>query len=183
MWISWDDIFNKANAAYLALSAILAGVLRLYFKLRAEHSEMVSKLSKDRAGEMILSTETTLHVGWMKGLVESNERKDKKIIELEAKLENASESRLNDARMLARRDAELIACQEKTEEMRLEKELAEEELVKVKMMLAAVQEHVNVVDGQMVSYRIANTRLFTAMPPELQAKMRDLLLKQEPETP
>jgi hypothetical protein len=180
VYISWEDILNKTNAAYLVLSAIVAGLIRLYMKLRKEHSEMLAQLAKDRASQTILSTETALHVGWMKGLVESNERKEQKIAELELKNENREESRINDARMLAKRDEELVACRERVDEMRVERDLAQEGELKAREMLAAVQEHVNIVDGQMVAYRIANMRLFTAMPPELQKEMKELLLKQEP---
>lgn len=175
----WDEILTKTNAAWALLVVIAGGAIKLLVAARSQISDLSSKLAKDRAGEQILSTETSLQIGWMQSLVQGNERKDVKIRELETKLENYSETRVNDARMLERKDAELVACRERVQEMKVERDLALEDMVKTREQLAAVQEHIIVVDGLNLSYRLANAKLFAALPDGVRQGMVELLLKQE----
>lgn len=179
----WDDILTKTNAAYVVLAGIAAGLLKLLINGRRELSDLRTKLMKDRAGEQILTTETSLQIGWLQGLVQQNERNQVEIQALRKQIENYSESRLNDARALERRDAEIVACKERSQEMKLDLELAVEDLVKSREDVAALKEHIVVVDGQMLAARVANVRLFAALPDGVRQEMAELLLKQEPAKP
>jgi hypothetical protein len=175
----WDDILTKTNAAWALLVVIAGGAIKLLVTARSQISDLSSKLAKDRAGEQILSTETSLQIGWLQGLVEGQKRDAAKIQVLEKKIEDQGESRTNDARMLERKDAELLACRERTVEMKIERDLALEDMLKAREQLAAAQEHIVLVDGMMLTYRIANTKLFAALPDGTREQMVDLLLKPE----
>lgn len=179
----WDDILTKANAAWLAVAALLAGAVKLLVNTRSQLSDLSGKLAKDRAGEQLLGTETALQIGWLKGLVQQNERNQLEIQELRKRLEDYGETRLNDARALERRDAEVVACKERAQEMKVERDIAVEDLVKSREDVAALKEHIVVLDGQMLAARVANVRLFAAMPDGLRQDMAELLLKQEPSKP
>lgn len=176
----WDLVLTRANAAYLGATAILAGLAKLYINWRRELSELHNKLNKDRSSEQLLSAETSVQIGWMRGLVERSERDALKIAALEKKIEDMNETRINDARALERKDAEGIACRERVQEMRLERDLAIEEMITTKKMLAAEQEHVIVIDELLFSYRMANAKLFAALPDGVRQQMVDYLLKTEP---
>lgn len=175
----WDDILTKTNAAWLLLATIAAGAVKLLVTARGQISDMSAKLAKDRAGEQVLNTETRLQIGWMQSLVEGQTRDAAKIVTLEKRIEDYGETRVNDARMLERKDAELVACRERTVEMKIERDLALEDMVKSREQLAAEREHTIVLDGQLLTYRIANTKLFAALPDATREEMVDLLLKPE----
>lgn len=177
---AWDDIFTKGNAAWAFLAAVLAAAVKLLVSARGQISDLSAKLAKDRAGEQILGAETAVQIGWLRGMVERGERDGLKINALEKKVEDMSESRLNDARALERKDAELVACRERTSEMKLERDLALEDMVKSREDVAALKETIVVYDGQLLAARVANLRLFTALTKDEQEKMREHLLKQEP---
>jgi hypothetical protein len=175
----WDDILTKTNAAWALLVVIAGGAIKLLVTARSQISDLSSKLAKDRAGEQVLNTETRLQIGWMQSLVEGQTRDAAKIQLLEKRIDDYGETRVNDARMLERKDAELVACRERTVEMKIERDLALEDMVKAREMLAAEREHTIVVEGQMLSYRIANTKLFSALPDGTRQEMLELLLKPE----
>lgn len=176
----WDDILTKTNAAWLVLAGIAAGAVKLLVTARGQISDLSAKLAKDRAGEQILTTETSLQIGWLRGIVEQGERDRIKIATLEKRIEDYSETRLNDARALERKEAELVACRERVQEMRLERDLAQEDMVKSREDVAALKETIVVYDGQLLAARVANLRIFTQLPKDVQEQMREHLLKQEP---
>jgi chromosome segregation ATPase len=175
----WDELLTKANAAWLVLSGIGVAAVNHIIKLRRQLSELSTKLAKDRANEKVLAVETTLQTGWLQGILTDRENLQAEVRKLEDRIESFRESELNSARIIERRDAELVACREKITEAKTERDLALEEMLKTKEMLAAVREHVIVVDGQMLNLRVANARLFAALPDEARQQMIDLLLKPE----
>lgn len=172
-----DDLLTRANAAWLAMAAILAGIVKVLVTARSQISDLSAKLTKDRAGEQILTTETSLQIDWLRGMVKDREELQAEVRKLEDRIESFRESQLNDARIIERRDAELVACRERINEAKTERDIAVEEMIRTRERLAASEEHAIVLEGQMLNLKMANGRLFAELPKDTANRMIDLLVK------
>lgn len=179
----WDDLLTKTNAAWLVLSGIAVAAVRLLVNARAQISDLSAKLAKDRAGERVLAVETTLQTGWMQGLVKARDDLQDEVNKLEERIESLRESQLNDARQIAKKDAEADACHERVQEARLDRQLAIDDMIKTREQLAAAMEHAIILEGQMLNLKYANARIFAELDHAKAMAMVDLLVKPGPSKP
>jgi chromosome segregation ATPase len=164
----FDDWISTAQTGL----AVLGASLTTYFVTRSRNS----KLKKELATDVADIKETGFRIGWLERLVKKSEDDDRRI-------ESLRESQLNDTRLIAKKEAECEACRERMQEVKLERDIAVEDMVKSREDVAALKEHIVVLDGQILMARVANVRLFAAMPDGLRQEMAEHLLKQEPTKP
>lgn len=162
----FDDWTNAAQTGLAALGATLT----TYFVTRSRNS----KLKKELATDVADIKEVALKTGWLERLVKERDEQN-------GRIESLRESQLNDARLIAKKEAECEACRERMQEMKLERDIAIEDMVKAREDVASLKEHIVVLDGLILMARVANVRLFAAMPDGLRQEMAEHLLKQEPQ--
>lgn len=167
-----DEWVSGFNAALTTVGTALGTGIGAYFLGRRQFSKLAKDIAEDRAEVKRAGME----IGWLERMVKEHEEDKQRI-------ESLRESQLNDARLIATKDADARACRERMEEAKLERDLAIEEVVKVREMLSAAKEHIIVVDGLLLTARVANVRLFAALPDGQRQEMAELLLKQEPGQP
>lgn len=160
-----DQWFTGIQTAATSVATAIVGAVGAWFALR-------KRVSTDSAD----IKRTHLEMGWLERLVKKSEDDDKRI-------ESLRESQLNDTRQIAKKEAEAEACRERMQEMRVERDLAMQDMVKAREDVAALKEHIVVLDGQILMARVANVRLFAALPDGLRQELAEHLLKQEPTKP
>lgn len=135
---TWDTFYSAATN----LATGFAGAGLAWLALR-------KKVSSDTAE----IRESALKSGWLERLVKENSAMDERI-------ESLRESQLNDAKLIATKDAEAKACRERMDEAKLERDLAVEELQQAKSRAAACDALVLELRDEALDYRLANGRLF-----------------------